>query len=78
MLMFISRVRMNCGDLASLAAPGSRHSGRYQRVTLLFGQAAPYAVYLLGAQRERQAFLPDRASGADGLCLRYLRPGRAG
>lgn len=79
MLMAISRIRgMNCVDLGGLTALDPHQDGLDQRVTLLFGQAAPYAVDLMGAKRERQALLPDLASGADSLRPGYLCPGWAG
>ena len=68
---------MNCIDLSSLTAFDPRQGGRPQRVTLLFAQAAPYAVDLMCPQRERQAFTPDPAPGADRLRLRHLGHGRA-
>jgi hypothetical protein len=79
MLMAVSRIRgVSCVDRGGLTALDPRQGDRVQQVTLLFGQAAPYAVDLMCAQRERQAVPPDRASPADSLGLRYLRPGRTG
>ena len=76
--MVISQIQgMNCVDLAGVAALDPRQGDLAQRVTLLFAQAAPDSVDLMGPHRERQALRPDLASGANRLRLRHLGQGRA-
>ena len=50
-------------------------TGLRRLAALLFGHAAPDPVHLLGPQRERQAFGPDRAACADCFRLRHLLQG---